>query len=59
MSCFLACDQVFLKKSHRIFIQQKFKICSNMHFGFNNQFIKAMRTRPIFQKKTQKYFALF
>jgi len=21
-----------------------------MHFGFNNQFIKAMRTRPIFQK---------
>jgi hypothetical protein len=21
-----------------------------MHFGFNNQFIKVMRTRPIFQK---------
>jgi hypothetical protein len=27
-----------------------------MHFGFNNQFIKSMRTRPIFQKKTQKIF---
>ena len=25
-------------------------ICINMHFGFNNQFIQAMRTRPIFQK---------
>jgi hypothetical protein len=22
-----------------------------MHFGFNNQFIKVMRTWPIFQKK--------
>jgi hypothetical protein len=28
----------------------KNNICINMHFGFNNQFIKAMRTRPIFQK---------
>jgi hypothetical protein len=26
------------------------KICISMHFGFNNQFIKVMRTRPIFQK---------
>jgi predicted RNase H-like nuclease (RuvC/YqgF family) len=25
-------------------------ICISMHFGFNNQFIQAMRTRPIFQK---------
>jgi hypothetical protein len=24
--------------------------CFSMHFGFNNQFIKAMRTRLIFQK---------
>jgi hypothetical protein len=31
-----------------------------MYFGFNNQFIKVMRTRPIFQKNTQKicYFVL-
>jgi hypothetical protein len=28
----------------------KNNICINMHFGFNNQFIQAMRTRPIFQK---------
>jgi len=26
------------------------KIYINMHFGFNNQFIKVMRTRLIFQK---------
>ena len=26
-----------------------------MHFGFNNQFIKAMRTRLIFQKTPKKY----
>jgi hypothetical protein len=26
------------------------KICISMHFCFNNQFIKVMRTRPIFQK---------
>jgi hypothetical protein len=25
-----------------------------MYFGFNNQFIKAIRTRPIFQKKYLK-----
>jgi len=59
MSCFLAYGQVFLKKSYRIFIQQKFKIYFSMYFGFNNQFIKAMRTRPIFQKKPKKYFTLF
>jgi hypothetical protein len=44
------------KKSYRVFMQRKFpkNICFIMHFGFNNQFIKAMRTRPIFQKNTQK-----
>jgi hypothetical protein len=26
-------------------------ICVNLHFDFNNQFIKATRTRPKFQKK--------
>jgi hypothetical protein len=29
-----------------------------MHFGFNNQFIKVTRTRPIFQK-FQKKLILF
>jgi hypothetical protein len=29
-----------------------------MHFGFNNQFIKIMRTRPIFQKFQKKSFFL-
>ena len=34
------------KKSYCIFIQQRKlqKICFSMHFGFNNQFIKVMRT---------------
>ena len=27
-----------------------------MHFVFNNQFIKAMRSRLIFQKTPKKYF---
>ena len=27
-----------------------------MHFGFNNQFIKVMRTWPIFQKFQKNYF---
>ena len=26
-----------------------------MHFGFNNKFIKAMRTRPILKKNPPKY----
>jgi len=26
------------------------KICINMYFDFNNQFIKVARTRPIFEK---------
>jgi len=29
-----------------------------MHFGFNNQCIKVMRTWPIFQKFQKKYFFL-
>jgi len=32
------------------------KICINMHLGFNNQFIKVTRTRPIFQKTPIKIF---
>jgi hypothetical protein len=28
----------------------------SMHFGFNNQFIKVMRTRPIFQKEQKNLF---
>jgi hypothetical protein len=32
----------------------------SMHFGFNNQFIKVMRTWPIFQKnQKKKYFCFF
>jgi Rad3-related DNA helicase len=30
-----------------------------MLFGFNNQFIKDMITRPIFQKIPKKYFVFF
>jgi hypothetical protein len=47
------------KQLHHIFIQQRKlqkQIYFSMHFGFNNQFIKVTRTRPIFQKK---YFVLF
>jgi len=29
-----------------------------MHFDFNNQFIKVMRTRPIFQKFSKFFFLL-
>jgi hypothetical protein len=50
------------KKSYCIFIQQrKFqkKLCISMHFGFNNQFIKVMRTRPIFQKILKKFYFVF
>jgi hypothetical protein len=32
------------------------KKCISMHFGFNNQFIKVMRTRPIFQKILKNLF---
>jgi len=33
---------------------KKSKICVSMHFDFNDQFIKVMRTRPTFQKKNLK-----
>jgi hypothetical protein len=47
----------YLKKNNIIFSYNKnSKICINMHFGFNNQFIKVTRTRPIFQKYQKKYF---
>jgi len=32
------------------------KIGFNMHFGFNNQFIKVTRTWPIFQKNSKNLF---
>ena len=48
------------KKSYFIFIQQrklKKKYYFSMHFCFNNQFIKVMRTLANISKK--KYFVLF
>ena len=30
----------------------------NMYFGFNNQFIKVMRTKPIFKKYPKNIFVL-
>jgi len=65
MFCFHAYDQVSQtkKKSHRTFIQRNFQkkkhilVCS---IDFNNQFVKVMRTRPIFQKiPKKKYFVFF
>jgi hypothetical protein len=46
------------KKSYHIFIRRKFqnKKGFSMHFGFNNQFIKVMRTKSIFQKFKKKSF---
>ena len=47
------------KKSYCIFIQQRKlqkKIISACIFGFNNQFIKATRTEPIFQKFQKNSF---
>ena len=44
----------FLKTKIFFYTTKKTKkyICYfSMHFGFNNQFIKVMRTWPIFQKK--------
>jgi hypothetical protein len=42
------------KKTHVLFFIQQRKLKKNyyfsIHFGFNNQFIKVMRTWPIFQK---------
>jgi hypothetical protein len=46
-------------KNHIVFFIQQTKLKKkyyfSMHFGFNNQFIKVMRTWPIFQKN-QKIF---
>jgi hypothetical protein len=49
-------------KSYCIWIQKKkiSKICISMHFGFNNQFIKVARIRPIFEKfQNKNYFVFF
>jgi hypothetical protein len=49
----------FLKTKIFFYTTKKTKkyICYfSMHFGFNNQFIKVMRTWPIFQKIKKKYF---
>jgi hypothetical protein len=50
-----------IKKSYYIFMQQRKlqKICITMHFRFNIQFIKVMRTRPIFQNFQKNYFVFF
>jgi hypothetical protein len=49
-----------LKKNHIVFSDNKnSKICFSMHFDFNNQFIKVMRTRSIFQKFQKNYFVFF
>jgi hypothetical protein len=42
---------------HTIKIKKKYMF--SMHFGFNNQFIKVMRTGLIFQKYPKKYFVFF
>jgi hypothetical protein len=50
------------KNSYCIFIQQKKKLqkmCFNMHFDFNNQFIKVTRTWPIFQKNLKNILFCF
>jgi hypothetical protein len=52
-----------LKTKKIIFLynkENKKNICYfSMHFGFNNQFIKVMRTWPIFQKNQKNIFVLF
>ena len=59
--CFHAYDQISQIKNHIIFSYKKKiqKIYISMHLGFNNQFIKVTRTRPIFQKTPKKYFVFF
>ena len=49
------------RKNHIIisYNKNKNKKCVSMHFGFNNQFIKVMRTRPTFQKFQKNYFVFF
>jgi hypothetical protein len=50
-----------IKNSHCIFIQKKLKkkYVLTCILSFNNQFIKVLRTRPIFQKYQKKYFVFF
>jgi hypothetical protein len=55
---------VFVKtlENKKKIIQPKLKtICVNMHFDFNNQFIKATRTNQNFKKKNSKrnHFVFF
>jgi hypothetical protein len=47
-----------IKNSYCIFIQKKNYVLACI-LGFNNQFIKIIRTRPIFQKYQKKYFVFF
>ena len=58
MSCFPAYSQFLkaYKNIYHIFRKQKSKNVLTCIFGFNNQFIKVMRTRPIFQNFQKKYF---
>ena len=58
MFFFHAYGQVSLKIKNKkiiLYLQKKKKQGFSMHFGFNNQFIKVMRTRPIFQKFQKKF----
>jgi hypothetical protein len=46
---FHAYGQIYQKKkSYCIFTQKKLQKMFSMYFGFNNQFIKARRTKLIF-----------
>jgi hypothetical protein len=47
------------KNFHIMFSHNKNKHVLACIFGFNNQFIKVMRTRPIFQKISKNYFVFF
>ena len=48
------------KISYHVFIQKKnSKNILTCILDFNNQFIKAMRTRSIFQKYQKNYFVFF
>jgi hypothetical protein len=48
------------KKNHILFSYiKKIYIYFNMHFGFNNKFIRAMRTRLIFQKYPKMFCFVF
>ena len=58
--CFHAYDQVS-KKNHIVFSYKEnfLKQCFSMHFDFNNQFIKVVRTKPIFFKKSFYFLLVF